>query len=108
MMVTKIQFIMGYSLFLFFLMQISAMAGESIVSGIEAPSVPTSPTTPTQGGFWGFWDGLVNIIGYIFSNIGYFFKLMGASTTFGIFGAVVLTPFVITLVWIILELIRGV
>lgn len=106
-MVTKIQFLLGYSVFLFFIMQISAMAGEAIISGINTPDVPTQPDKPDRGGFWGFWDGLVNTTRYIFGNIGYFFKLMGASTTFGMFGAVILTPFMIVLIWMLLELIRG-
>ena len=107
-MVTKIQFIMGYSIFLFFLMQLSSMAGQAIVSGISPPDVPSKPTFPNQTGIVGFLNTVLDMIQYLFHNIGYFFKLMGASTTFGIFGAVVLTPFTIVLVWIILELIRGI
>lgn len=104
---TRLQFILGYSIFLFFVMQLSAMAGQTIISGITPPSVPSAPNTPGKTGFWGFWDGLIDVVAYIFGNIGYFFKLMGASTTFGMFGTVILTPFVIGLIWIIIEVIRG-
>lgn len=107
-MVTKIQFILTYSIFLFFIIQISGMAGETIVSGIDPPDIPKEPTSPDRGGFWGFWDSIVGIIRYIYGNIAYFFKMMGASTTFGLFGAVILTPFVITLIFVIIELIRGI
>jgi hypothetical protein len=107
-MVTKLQFLLFYTIFLFFITQISAMAGESIVSGIPPPNVPSQPSGSYGGGIVGFFDSIGYLIRYIFTNIGYFFTLMRASTTFALFGAVILTPFVIVLIWIILELIRGV
>jgi len=88
-MLTKLEFILFYSFFLFFVMQISAMAGTSIVSGIAPPKAPT-----------GIGDAVL-------SNFGYFFKMMTVSTTFGIFGTLILTPLVIGLIWIIIETIRG-
>lgn len=105
-MVTKIQFLLFYSIFLFFLMQISVMAGESIVSGINAPIPPKPPSAGGGEGIIGFFDSIISIMAYVFRNIAYFFSLMNANSTFRIFGAVVLTPFVIVLIWIILELIK--
>lgn len=84
-MLTKLEFILFYSFFLFFLMQISAMAGTSIVSGIENPRAPT-----------GIGDALI-------TNFGYFFKLMRVSTGFAIFGTLILTPMLIGLIWVIIE-----
>lgn len=106
-MVTSLQFILFYTIFLFFIIQISAMAGQSLVTGVSPPTVPSPPTTPARGGFWGFWDGITGIIGYLLTNIVYFFQLMGSSSSFAMFGAVILAPFMIALVWIVLELIRG-
>jgi hypothetical protein len=106
-MVTSLQFILFYTIFLFFIIQLSAMAGQSLVSGVNAPTAPSPPTTPARGGFWGFWDGIFGIIGYLFTNIVYFFQLMGSSSSFTVFGAIILAPFMIALVWIVLQLIRG-
>ena len=88
-MLTKLEFILFYSFFLFFMMQISAMAGQSIISGIEKPRVPTG------------------IADTVISNFGYFFKMMGVSTGFGIFGTLILTPMLIGLIIIVIEIIRG-
>jgi hypothetical protein len=106
-MVTRLEFILTYSIFLFFLMQISGMLGQSIISGVDPPSVPSAPVAPEKTGFWGFWDGITGIFGYLFTNIAYFFKMMGASSGFALFGAVILAPFLIGLIWIIIEMIRG-
>ena len=87
--ITGLQFILFYSIFLFTLMQISAMAGQNIIIGIDPPTPPK-----TVG------DAL-------FGNFGYFFRMMGASSAFALFGTVVLTPFVVGLIWLIIETIRG-
>ena len=86
---SKIQFILFYTTFLFFLMQLSGMAGQNIISGLSPPDPPTG------------------IADAVFTNFGYFFKMMRTSSSFAIFGAIVLTPFFVTLIFIILELLRG-
>lgn len=95
-MITKLEFIIFYSIFLFFTIQISSMAGAYILSGVSSPTAPTKPS------------GIIDSIGWVVSNIGYFFKMMTVSTEFALFGAVVLTPFLIALIWIVIEVIRGV
>jgi hypothetical protein len=95
-MITKLEFILFYALFLFFITQISAMAGASILK--NAPPPPTIPPEPT----------IVDYIVYPIQNIGYFFRLMLVSSDFALFGTLILVPFLIALVWIILELVRGV
>ena len=87
------------------------MAGQTIVTGVTAPVPPSSPDIPPRiGGFPGGIIDFFNIIGaiiaYIFTNIFYFFQLMQASPAFGTFGMVIFTPFVICLIWIILEYVK--
>jgi hypothetical protein len=72
------------------------MAGVSIVK--NAPSPPTIPPQPT----------IIDYIVYPISNIGYFFSLMAVSSDYLIFGTLVISPFIIGLIWTILELVRGV
>lgn len=96
MMITKIEFILFYSIFLMFVIQISSMAGATIIK--NAPPPPTIPPEPT----------VLDYIVYPIKNIGYFFKLMTVSTDFLLLGSVLFTPFLITLIWIIIELVRGV
>jgi len=95
-MMTKLQFIYFYTVFLMFVIQISAMAGTTIVS--NAPPPPTIPPQPTA----------LDYITWPFLNIGYFFQLMLVSSTYFIFGTLILTPILIALIFIILEWARGV
>jgi hypothetical protein len=94
--ITKLEFILYYTIVLFFIMQITSMAGASLVSGVNAPTPPDPP------------HGALDTIGWVVGNIGYFFQLMGTSTTFTLFGTLILTPFLIVLIWIVIEIIRGV
>ncbi|MEM2506264.1 MAG: hypothetical protein QXF61_04390 [Nitrososphaeria archaeon] len=43
--------------------------------------------------------------GFFFDTLGYFFRLMGVSSEFMLFGILLIVPFIIVLAWIILELI---
>jgi len=90
---SKYTILLGYTTFLFFVIQISAMAGATLIK--NAPSPPAAPSTP----------GALELLSFILNNIVFFFNLMAISTDFLIFGAVVLTPFIIFLLWIIIELI---
>jgi len=94
---TSIDIILFYSFFLFFVIELSAMAGTTIVKGVSPPTVPPLPTWAT--GFTGLF--------YVVNNISYFFTLMTVSTPYKILGIVIFTPFTIILIWIIIRLIRG-
>jgi hypothetical protein len=95
-MLTKLQFIYFYALFLFFVIQIGSMAGYTIVK--NAPPAPTIPPEPT----------ILDYITYPIANIGYFFKLMMTSSDYFLFGALILTPFIVAMLWVILEFVRGI
>lgn len=94
-MITKLEFILFYSLFLSFVVQLSAMAGATIIK--NAPPPPTIPPQPT----------IVDYIVWPILNAGYFFKLMSVSSDFLLFGSLILTPFLIALIFLIIELVRG-
>jgi hypothetical protein len=95
-MITKLEFVLFYSLFMFFIITISSMAGATIVK--NAPPPPTIPSEPT----------LIDYLIWWVNNIGYFFKLMSVSSDYLLFGALILTPFLITLIYLIIEVVRGV
>lgn len=95
-MITKLEFILFYSLFLGFVVQLSSMAGAAIIK--NAPPPPTIPPEPT----------VLDYIVYPILNLGYFFRLMGVSTDFMLFGTLVLTPLIVGLIYLIIELVRGV
>jgi hypothetical protein len=95
-MLTKLQFVYFYALFLFFVIQIGSMAGYTIVK--NAPSAPTIPPEPT----------VVDYITYPIKNIGYFFKLMMTSSDYFLFGTLILMPLIIAMLYAILEFIRGI
>jgi hypothetical protein len=83
-------------MFLFVVIQISALAGTDIVTnGSEAPEILDAP---------GSWDYLL----YPINNVGYFFTLMFVNSSYAFLGIVILTPFTIALIWAVLELLRGV
>ncbi len=93
---SKLEFILFYSTFLFFIMQLSAMAGYTVISN--------APPTPELSGTPSVLDSLI----WVFANLGYFFALMTVSTEFFLFGVMILTPFVVGVVWMLLELARGI
>jgi hypothetical protein len=92
---TKVWFILGTFAFITFVVQMGALMGSSIVT--NAPPPPTIPDVPTA------WDYLT----YPVANIGYFFQLMAVSSTYTVVG-VILSIFLVGLIWAIIELIRGV
>jgi len=97
-MVSKLQFIFTTTVFFLFIIQMSAILGVDIISS-QIPSSITPPSAP---------NSIIDIFGYIVSNFGIFFQLMTVSSTFLIFGSVILTAYVISMIWVILELVRGI
>ena len=92
---SKTFFILSYTIFVFFLIQILALMGQNIIN--NAPNPPIIPPQPT----------ILDYIVYPFLNIGYFFQLMAISSTYALIGLILL-PFNIALIWSVIELIRGV
>ena len=95
-MITKLEFLLFYSLFMFFIVTIGGMAGATIVK--NAPPPPTIPSEPTLLDYLVWWV----------SNIGYFFKLMTVSSDYLLFGSLILAPFLVALIYIIVEVVRGI
>jgi hypothetical protein len=63
--------------------------------------VPTNIQTPNcSGSLSGFFC--------VLSNIGVFFQLMQVSSTYAMLGTVLFTPLLISMIWLVLSLLRGV
>lgn len=95
---TKVFFILGLTVFVFFIINVSAMVGVSSITGQTNIEIPeTRPTADP-----------ISALLYIPQNIGIFFQLMTLSSTFSIFGTVLLFGYGVAMFWAILELVRGV
>lgn len=92
-MTTKLEFILFYSLFVLFVVQLSGMAGQTIFADSPAftdvPMDELSILNPLTN--FGFWVGLLTI-----------------STEYQILFSLVMLPLIIGLVWSLVELARGI
>jgi hypothetical protein len=93
----KVYFIFATVLFFLFITQVSALVGVSVLSNVPVGFTPPPPPT-----------SILDVLGFVVNNFVLFFKLMTVSSDFLIFGSVVITTFVIALLWAILELVRGI
>ena len=88
----KLKFFYSYAIFFFFVIYISSMAGTQIFKGVEGlENVPTGLD-------------LLNP----FNSIPYFLKFLEISSEYRILTMIIITPFLIGVVWAILEWARGV
>lgn len=94
---TKVFFILGITAFFLALIQITGLWGISFLDNID-PSF-TAPSPPTS---------ILDTIAFVVNNFLIFFQLMFASSSFFLFGSVVILSYSIAMLWAILELINGV
>lgn len=90
-------FLFTATVFLFSLIQIGGIIGTPILTGIDGTFTPPSPPSA---------DPLSSLT-YIASNITIFFTLMAASSTFFLFGSVVIVPLTIGIFYEAAQLFRG-
>lgn len=95
-MITKEQILFAYVIFLFAVIQLSALAGSTLVGNVPGVTPPSPPGS--------LWD-IFGLVGWIGGNIVFFFDLMRVSTHYTAFGAIILTPFVILLIYIIIDMV---
>jgi hypothetical protein len=95
-MITKEQILLAYSIFLFTVIQLSAMAGSTLVGNVPGVKPPSPPGA--------LWD-VPGVISWIGGNIVFFFDLMQVNSSYTAFGAIVITPFMILLIYIVIDLI---
>lgn len=92
-MVTKLGFILFYTIFVLFVIQVSGMAGQAIFSDSpEFSAVPTDEATvlnPLTN--FAFWVGLLTI-----------------STEYQIIFTIIILPLIVGLVWAFVEMARGI
>lgn len=101
-MVTKIQFVTVYSFFLLFIIQMVGLMRADIHTnnllfegGIDTGLINQTAPSETDTDKFSVWD-----------NIGFFLTLMSVSSSFGLFGTLVLTPFIIGMTFIIAEILK--
>lgn len=75
----------------------SALAGTSFISGFN----PTPIFTVTD-------TSILGIVLNVINNVGIFVAMIGVSSSFALFGTIILSAFGLTLCWCLLELFRGV
>lgn len=95
MAITRLQFMLFYSVFLMFVVMISGMAGQSILvsEGME--------NLPMATGEW--WEVFTLPIQYFT----YFLAFLTISTEFTMIFALILMPFFIGIILLVAEMIRG-
>lgn len=94
-MVTRIGYVVFTTLFLFFVIQVSALVGASIIAGFDA--VPVSVNT-----------GNLTILTFplfILENFFIFISLMSVSSEFLLLGTILIPAFVIGFLWAVIEII---
>ena len=92
------QFLLGYTMLIFIITQISPSVFLSTAFGSEIV-----PPVCEIGG----WDAVIDAIVCGLGNIGFFFSLASISTEFALIETILITPLIVTLVWIIIKMIRG-
>lgn len=89
----KLEFLLFYTTFLMFVIYISGLAGQTILSGTEGfDNLKNAPLDATN----------------IFSTFSYFTALLSISTEYQMLFVVVIFPFLVGLIWLIVEWIRGI
>lgn len=99
----KLQFVYSYSLFFIFLTQIIGLMSQNLgVSNLNNfPSLDVPTTAPNS-----VLAGAYTTTIIFFNNIVFFFSLMSISSSWFLFGAIIITPFIIGLSWSLLEILK--
>lgn len=77
---------------------VGLMGQDLYISGnVNMPTFTPTATAPT---------GLLGFAGVFLTNILFFFSLMGMSTTWFLFGTVIVTPFIIGVGWVLVDILK--
>ena len=98
-------FMVGYTTFLLLFIQFMGFLGEDLNQQSQYNNVITGMSTPMRNTTAP--TGIISATTSFFDNILFFFSLMSVDSGFWWIGAFVLTPFVIGVVWSVLELISN-
>lgn len=107
-----LEFLVGWTVFLMFSVWIFGQIGVTVFSNvpsIQALTCTVTSTTCPAGdylcGIAGFLGWILQMIGCAINGIQLFFTLMTISSSFGIFGTILIAAFTIGLIYIIINLI---
>lgn len=92
--ISRIGFIVASTIFFLFVIQIGGAIGEPIITGFDPATTfnQSIQTDPVKG---------------FFNNIGYFQQLMAIDSSVFLFGTVLITAYILGMVIVVLEMIRG-
>ena len=96
-MVTKLGYIFASTGFFLFVVFVSTLIGENIVTGFEI-----EPVINLTG------IGILDLIIGVVNNLFLFTALVQTSSEFFLFGTVLVTAYSVGMIWAIVELLRGV
>lgn len=68
------------------------LIGGGLISGVSTPVLPLQPTA-------------LDWLGFIAGQFGTFFALMSASSSFAILGAIIFTPAMVCIIYIIIQIV---
>lgn len=99
---SALKFLYTYSVFMFTALFLIGLGAPTFLENL--PSAPEPPEFPDVSG----WTDIFDIIIWGFKNIVYFFELMLVSSSIRAVTLILITPFIICLIWIVLSFVRGV
>jgi len=97
---TSLEFLVGYTTFFLFSTYLFGLIGQTVFSSVATPSVACE----IDAG----WLAVFQMIACAGSNFIYFFTLMTISTEYQLLGTVLITPFLVGVLWVIVSWMRGV
>jgi len=93
--VFELRFIFAYSVLIFFIVEIIALGYEGFGGNIGDLQTPTIPTEPN----------ILDLIGFVLGNLGFFFSLMAIDTGILWLGIILFSPAIVTFIYILVKLI---
>jgi hypothetical protein len=93
MIASKVEFVLFYTVFILFVIQVSGMAGQTIFG--DSPQFANVPTDATT---------ILNPL----TNFGFWVSLLTLSTEYQLLFSLLILPLIVGLVWVFVEMVRGV
>jgi hypothetical protein len=93
MIASKVEFVLFYTVFILFVIQLSGMAGQTIFA--DSPQFANVPTDELS---------ILNPL----TNFGFWVSILTLSTEYQLLFSLLVLPLIVGLVWVFVEMVRGV
>jgi hypothetical protein len=90
---SKVEFVLFYTVFILFVIQVSGMAGQTIFA--DSPQFANVPVDATT---------ILNPL----TNFGFWISILTLSTEYQLLFSLLILPLIVGLVWVFVEMVRGV